>query len=88
MHVVYHPKVKSEDIPRLVKTAILRIRKAIEDRLCLDPEQFGRPLRRGLQGYRKFRVGDYRIIYKIDHQDIKILIIGHRQDVYDKTNKR
>ncbi|MEW6096323.1 MAG: type II toxin-antitoxin system RelE/ParE family toxin, partial [bacterium] len=42
----------------------MRIRKAIEQRLATDPVKYGEPLRRSLQGYRKLRVGDYRVIYK------------------------
>jgi len=33
-------------------------------------------LKRGLQGYRKLRVGDYRVIYKVDKENILILKIG------------
>ena len=32
----------------------------------------------------KYRVGDYRIIYNIDHRkgDLVILKVGHRRDIY------
>jgi mRNA interferase RelE/StbE len=38
---------------------------------------------RGRDGYR-IRVGNYRILYTVDHQEsaIEILAIGHRKDVY------
>jgi mRNA interferase RelE/StbE len=37
-------------------------------------------------GLYKFRVGDYRIIYSIDHttKTIKILDVVHRKDAYKK----
>jgi len=38
------------------------------------------------QGFFKFRVGDYRIIYDINYKEkeIIILIIGHRSRIYKK----
>jgi mRNA interferase RelE/StbE len=35
-------------------------------------------------GLRKYRIGDYRVIYSILDEDILILRIGHRRDVYKK----
>jgi mRNA interferase RelE/StbE len=88
MRVSYHPKVRDEDIPRLGHVAAGRIRVAIEGRLMAHPDKLGLPLRRGLHGYKKFRVGDYRVIYRLDGEEIKILIIGHRKDIYDRIKKR
>lgn len=46
------------------------------------PEVYGRPLRRSLKGYRKLRVGEYRIILKIKDNKVKIFVIQHRSTVY------
>jgi mRNA interferase RelE/StbE len=42
------------------------------------------PLAGDLEGLYKLRVGDYRIIYQILHDEHSIVIhaIGHRRDVY------
>ena len=61
-----------------------RIRKAIEERLLVDPIHFGDALRKSLHGFRKMRVGDYRVIHKITGSTIVILMIRHRKDVYKK----
>ncbi|MDP3792165.1 MAG: type II toxin-antitoxin system RelE/ParE family toxin [bacterium] len=45
-------------------------------------------MRRSLKGYRKLRVGDYRVIFKIEQKTVKVLIIGHGSVVYDKISKR
>lgn len=82
MQVLYHPKVLSEDIPRLNKNIAERIKKAIEQRLTVVPEKYGTRLKKGLGGYWKLRVGDYRVIYKIVEQEVRIMVIGHRKDVY------
>jgi mRNA interferase RelE/StbE len=61
-----------------------RIRRAIEQRLMTNPVHFGQSLRQALKGYRKLRVGDYRVIYEIRGAQIRIYAIGHRKDVYEK----
>jgi len=82
----YHPEV-ARDISGFPQHIKLRIRKAIEDRLILDPYKFGEPLRRSLSGFRKLRVGDYRVIYEIQGQTVVILKIGHHRDVYKKFGR-
>ncbi|MCK5708088.1 MAG: type II toxin-antitoxin system RelE/ParE family toxin [Candidatus Aureabacteria bacterium] len=84
--VSYHPEIH-QDISSIPQNIKLRIKKAIEQRLLIDPLKFGEPLRRSLQGFRKLRVGDYRIIYKIKKEQITILKIGHRKEVYKKERK-
>ena len=78
---IYHHEIPDDlaDIPANIKE---RIRKAIETRLLIDPINYGLPLRKSLQGHRKLRVGDYRIIHRIHGQEVIILKIGHRKDVY------
>ena len=83
--ILYHHLVVQEDLPRIPKNLQQRIRSAIENRLLTDPVSFGDPLRQSLQGHRKLRVGDYRIIYRIDGENVIILKIGHRKDIYTKA---
>jgi mRNA interferase RelE/StbE len=82
----YHPEV-ARDISGFPQNIKNRIRKAIEDRLILDPIKFGEPLRRSLSGFRKLRVGDYRVIYQIKGPTVVILKIGHRKEVYKKFSR-
>jgi len=81
----YYEQVIKKDIPSLPKTMRIRIQKALEQRLTLDPVGFGKPLQHSLKGYRRLRVGDYRVVYKIDpiKQYIDIVAIDHRKDVYE-----
>jgi mRNA interferase RelE/StbE len=74
-HLRYHPDVKAKDIPKLNRTIQKRIKTAIEQRLLLSPEKYSEPLRRTLKSYRKLRVGDYRIVLKIESMDILILLL-------------
>jgi len=81
--IIYHDVVSSKDIPRLSHDIKLRIQKSIETKLVMAPHEFGEPLRRSLKGYWKLRVGDYRVIYKVEERTVTILRIGHRRNVYD-----
>jgi len=85
--ILYHPEVKA-DISRINKKLRTRIKKAIETRLMTSPQQYGEPLRKTLKGYWKLRVGDYRIVFNVSENDIKIFAIIHRKTIYDMIGKR
>lgn len=87
-YLFYHPDIYKQDLPGIPKNIKDRIKRAIEQRLLIEPMKYGGPLRRGLQGYRKLRVGDFRVIYRINKEKIAILKIGHRKEVYNKIYLR
>ncbi len=80
--VIYHSDVVDSDIPGLPKTMRERLKKAIENRLATEPASYGKPLRHNLQSLWSLRVGNYRIIYRIQDDEVLVLKIGHRRDVY------
>jgi mRNA interferase RelE/StbE len=41
------------------------------------------PLSGGLKGMLKLRVGDWRVVYKVEGEIAQICFVGHRRDVYD-----
>ena len=84
----YHHAVATEDIPRIPSNLHRRIAKAIESRLARAPQQYGAPLRKTLRGYWKLRVGDYRVVYKIEGNEVLILGIQHRKTVYEDIAQR
>jgi len=45
LNIKYHPKVKSEDIPRLSSNIAVRIENAIRNRLMVNPIKYGFYLR-------------------------------------------
>jgi len=87
-NVTYHQDVKDIDLPKINKDIKLRIKKAIEERLMTDPLKYGKPLRKSLKGYWKLRVGDYRVVYKIEGSNIIVLAIIHRKEVYKDVKSR
>ncbi len=84
----YHPSAKTEGIPKLDKRMAARIREAIETRLLTAPQEYGEPLRRTLKGYWKLRIGDYRVVFRVQDTNILILGIIHRKEVYQIIEKK
>lgn len=82
--VVYHPDVVREDIPRLNRDLKDRIKRAIETRLTRAPQDYGKPLSGNLQAYWSLRVGDYRVVYRIESPLVKIFSIANRRDAYQE----
>ena len=89
--VLYHPEV-DKDLRRIGKSRAKRAIKAIDEKLVTEPERFGAPLRKGLVGLRKLRVGDIRIVYRVEKERIEVLVItiGKRTDgdVYKVAGSR
>ncbi|MBW4650259.1 MAG: type II toxin-antitoxin system RelE/ParE family toxin [Kastovskya adunca ATA6-11-RM4] len=52
--------------------------------LAVDPYPAGVVKMRGEQSLYRVRLGDYRIIYEIQDEELLILVlkVGHRRDVY------
>jgi mRNA interferase RelE/StbE len=84
----YQQLVVSDDIPRISPTWRHKIQNAIEEKLATHPEVYGKPLRRSLKGYRKLRVGDYRIVFRIEDTNVLIFAIIHRSKVYEDMQGR
>ena len=82
--IEYLESVVRDDIPKLSTTARRRVRNAIERKLGANPIEFGKPLRYSMKGARRLRVGDYRVVYKIEPRDTVLIVkIGHRREVYE-----
>ena len=60
------------------------IRKNLEG--CENPRIHGKPLTANRVGQWRYRIGDYRLIAKIEDERLVILVIklGHRKEVYDE----
>ena len=84
----YHPDVKKSDLPKIDAKNRKMIKKAIEERLVIRPETYGKPLQRTLKGYWKLRVGNYRVVFKVSSDTISIFGIINRKEVYKRIKKR
>lgn len=86
--VAYVTVVVEEDIPKLPRVWKAKVQDAIEEKLMFHPDIYGKPLRRSLKGYRKFRVGDYRVVFRIAGSKVLIFAILHRSVVYKMAEQR
>ena len=80
--IFYHTDVVKKDIPKIDDVWRQKIKSAIETKLRTKPELYGKPLRRSLKNYRKLRVGNYRVIFRLEGKTVKVLAIKHRSVVY------
>lgn len=81
-HRVLYTEEAARRIDKLDKTVKDRVGKAIS-RLSENPE-LGKRLTGLLSDRWSYRVGDWRILYKIRRKELVILVltVGHRRDVY------
>ena len=78
---IFYKKSVLRDLKKLSKPEAKRILDLIEKELIKQPES--NPVLKGqFAGLRKYRVGDYRVIYALLGLDILILRIGNSKDVY------
>ena len=79
------PEVE-KDLGTLGKTEVRRIIATLENRIAKldDPRQLGRALSGDLSGYWRWRIGDYRVVARIEDERVTILVVrvGHRREVY------
>ena len=78
--IVYKKSVH-RDLKKLNKNEASNILDKIDNYLSEHPLSF--PILKGkFSGLRKYRVGDYRVIYVTIEDDVVILRIGDRKKVY------
>ncbi len=85
--LIYHEKVVRDDIPSLDPPIRKRIKSAIEEKLLTQPEEFAKPLAYTKAGLWSLRVGTWRVIFGLREDEIWILRIGHRRDVYQALDR-
>ena len=85
MYKVFYLDSVEKDFEKLDKPAIKRILDKIENYLAKDPKGLGKMLSGQFKGFWRYRVGDFRVIYKVAEKEILILVarVGHRKNIYD-----
>ncbi len=53
-------------------------------RYAEDPLRFAEKLTDPILGEYRFRVGDYRVVFDIQGNEIVVLRVGHRREVYKR----
>ncbi|BCA97225.1 RelE/StbE family addiction module toxin (plasmid) [Legionella antarctica] len=76
-----------KDLKKLGHTAQKKILNYLKEKIAStdNPRLLGKSLSGNLSGLWRYRIGDYRIIAKIEDYHFIILVVhvGHRKNVYD-----
>ena len=85
---MYRPAIPprvAERIRQLPPDLKRGVREAIRA-ICLEPG-CGEPLKRDLQGYLKYRVRRFRIVYRVDRaaRKISVAAVAHRRVIYEEV---
>ena len=83
-----YTKEAKKDIDKLSLKKRRQIKESIE-RIADNPD-IGKHLTRELKGLSSYRCGDYRIIYRVHHKEILVIIltVGHRKDIYKQISRK
>jgi mRNA interferase RelE/StbE len=80
---IAYKKSVQRDLKKLSRAESNRILNQVEEELSKNAETY--PILKGrFAGLRKYRVGDFRVIFAVLGDDVLVLRIGHRKDVYKK----
>ncbi|MDQ3145285.1 MAG: type II toxin-antitoxin system RelE/ParE family toxin [Pseudomonadota bacterium] len=76
----------AKELRKLDRAAAARIIRTLEERIAPldDPRALGAPLAGEHAGYWRWRIGDYRVIARIEGERITILVVrvAHRREAY------
>jgi mRNA interferase RelE/StbE len=81
--ILYHKNIK-KDLKSLDKNIVDAFFKIVESRISINPFS-GERLKGKLRDIWKYRIGNYRILYTMHQDELRVLILRfkHRKNVYD-----
>ena len=85
--IFFHTEVK-KDLKGISTSHLAAIKTAINERLSQHPYDFKALSGKKFRGLYRLRVADYRIVYYIENEIVRILAIGHRSEIYKFLDKR
>jgi mRNA interferase RelE/StbE len=88
MYNIFYTEEARSVIDRLTPKKQRQIKDAVE-RIAQNPS-LGKHLIQELADMWSYRSGDFRIIYRVEHRQLVVIIltVGHRKDIYKKINRR
>lgn len=76
----------AKELKKLGRAEAARIVRTLEQRIAPldDPRSLGAPLTGEHAGFWRWRIGDYRVVARIEDERVLILVVrvGHRREVY------
>lgn len=83
MHQYIFRSRAEKELKKLPRDIVIRIKDKLRYFLSSpNPLNFATPLKKSTLGSYRFRIGDYRVIFDVEGENIIILTIGHRREVY------
>lgn len=80
-HALVYSKNALRDLKRLDYSVQKRLKVKLE-LLSTNPLYYSEKLKDSSIGSYRFRVGTYRVIFDLEKENINILRIGHRREIY------
>lgn len=84
---IKYSEIAAKQMQKLDKSISYQIDRYLTFRIAKqkDPKVFGKPLLHEKTGLWRYRVNDYRIICKIEDEELIVLVlrIGHRKPIYE-----
>ena len=80
-YTLFYTQRAERDIARLDSKTKERIGKTLL-RYQEEPLQYAEKLSDPILGGYRFRIGDYRVIFDIEGNEIVVLRVGHRREIY------
>lgn len=77
--VFTHRAIK--DLEEIDNNTKSRIGKKLKE-YSIEPLSYARKLVNSKIGTYRFRIGDYRVIFDLDEENLVVLRIGHRKNIY------
>ncbi len=82
-YTLVYTRRAQRDIKKLESDTKGRIGKALF-RFSEEPLRFAEKLSDPILGEYRFRIGDYRVIFDIEGNEIVVLRVGHRREIYKR----
>ncbi|MDR1233887.1 MAG: type II toxin-antitoxin system RelE/ParE family toxin [Holosporales bacterium] len=79
----YIESIKNKYFQSIAQDKRILIKRVIDDKLTTNPRIFGKPLAGSLKGHYRLRIGNYRVIYRVNDDVVTVVAIGHRKAIYD-----
>ena len=76
-----YTKTSARDIQKLDNVSKKRLKKKLEE-YAKNPLTYAKKLTDSKIGSFRWRIGNYRVVFDLDGQNIIILRVGHRREIY------
>ena len=81
MHKIVFTRRAFRDLDKIPKDEKSRIGQKLQE-YAQEPLKYAKNLTSTKIGTYRFRVGDYRIVFDIENDEIVVLRVGNRRDIY------